>query len=156
MRFRDTQHGRIAIVTLDDRSGRVDAVIDSELIESSQLVLKNEEVLVVEGELSVDDFNGGFRIRTQSAYDLAAARERFARGLLIQVNDKLQQNDTLEQMFEALKAFGSGSTPVSFTYNNGKASARIRAGNRWLVKPDHQLLETLDSLSDGASVELIY
>jgi len=156
IRFRDTPHGRIAIVTLDDRSGRLDAVIDADLIEQSQLVLKNEEVLVVEGELSVDDFNGGFRLRTQSAYDLASARERFARGLLIQLNEKLQQSDTLESMFDALKAYGSGSTPVSFTYSNGEATARIRAGNRWLVTPDHKLLETLDHLSEGASVELIY
>ena len=156
IRMRDTPNGRIAIATLDDRGGRVDAVIDVNLLESSRITLEMEDVLVVDGELSVDDFNGGFRIRAQAIFDMAAARERFARSLLIRLNKNSCRDSALERMLETLAEHGAGSTPVTIDYDNGEASARIRAGNRWLVKPGHQLLERLEEIAGESAIELIY
>ena len=156
IRMLDTPNGRIAIATLDDRGGRVDAVIDVNLLESSRITLEMEDVLVVDGELSVDDFNGGFRIRAQAIFDIAAARERFARSLLIRLNKNSCRDSALERMLETLAEHGAGSTPVTIDYDNGEASARIRAGNRWLVKPGHQLLERLEEIAGESAIELIY
>lgn len=156
IRFRDAQHGKMAIVTLDDRSGRVDAIFDGELLERAYALFKSEEVLVVEGDLSVDEFNGGYRIRSRDAWDLGTARDRFARRLVISLTEPLQQSDAFEQMLETLKAHNSGNIPVCFDYSNGEASARIRAGSRWLVRPDHTLIESLHEIDSEAAVELIY
>jgi len=156
VRMRDTPNGRIAIATLDDRGGRVDAVIDVGLLETSRITLDMESVLVVDGELSVDDFNGGFRLRAQAIFDLAAARERFARSLLIRLNKDICRDSALERMLETLAEHGAGSTPVTIDYDNGEASARIRAGNRWLVRPEHSLLERLEEIAGESAIELIY
>ncbi len=156
IRFRDGYNGKMGIVTLDDRSGRVDAVFDGELLEQVYGLLKAEEVLVVEGDLSVDEFNGGYRIRGRDAWDLGTARDRFARRLVINLTEPMQSGDAFEQMLETLKAYGSGNIPVCFDYCNGKATARIKAGNRWLVKPDTALIDSLHEIDSDATVELVY
>ena len=156
IRMRDTPQGRLAIVTLDDRGGRVDAVIDVALLENNPDVLQAEEVLVVEGDLSVDEFSGGHRIRANAIYSLAAARERFARSLLIRFNPQLQHKDSFEQLLATLASHAPGATPVCFDYDNGEASVRIRAGNRWHVKPEPRLIERLDEIAGNDVTELIY
>ncbi len=155
-RMRETPVGRLAIVTLDDRGGRVDAVIDVSLLDSNPNVLQAEEVLVVEGELSVDEFSGGYRVRANAIYSLAAARERFARSLLIRFNPQLQQGDSFEQLLATLASHAPGATPVCFDYHNGEASVRILAGNRWHVKPEPRLIERLDEIAGNDVTELIY
>jgi len=223
IRYREGQNGRMVIATLDDRSGRVDAILDGELLERAGSLLQAEEVLVVDGELSVDDFNGGYRIRARDVWDMGTARDRFARRLVINIahsrrpgeaaeagvvgsgelngsNGAMKTNgvskpanngshgpngshavaspiardapvnvagnladglagglaDTVEQMLTTLSAYKSGNIPVCFDYCNGEASARIRAGDQWLVRPDSELIDSLKEIDSEASVELLY
>ena len=156
VRTRDVQGSKMGFVTLDDRGGRTDVVMGAELLETSQHFLLREEVLIVDGEISVDEFNGGFRIRARDVYDLAAARARFARRLVIDLGQNAVLPATLEQMLETLAASKRGNTPVCFDYSNGLAKARIQAGKTWLINPEHALLESLNQLAGEDSVELVY
>ena len=156
VRLRDTQSGRMAIVTLDDRSGRVDAIITGELLERSQPVLNADEVLVVEGELATDEYNGGYSIRAREVHDLSAARSRFARRLVISLDSSRLLEDSLERLLATLSAYRPGRTPLCFEYINGSASARIRAGNDWLIDPAAELIDDLYRLAGDDAVELQY
>jgi len=113
-------------------------------------------VLVVDGDISPDDFNGGFKIRTRELYDMAAARGRFARQLVIKLSASDVREQGLDKLLAALAEYKSGVTPVCFVYDNGQARARIRAGNRWAVNPRHELIDELDRLEGVGGVELIY
>jgi len=55
MRFRDTSNGKMAFVTLDDRSARVELTLRGEILETSAHLLVKDEVLIVDGDMSPDE-----------------------------------------------------------------------------------------------------
>jgi DNA polymerase-3 subunit alpha len=156
VRQRDGQGGRMLFVTLDDGTGRVDVTLRGEQIDASGHLVVKDEVLIVDGDVSPDEFNGGYRIRAREIYDLAGARARFARQLLIRLDGDQWCNGALDELIDTLSNYRSGTTPVWFSYRNGKAQARIRAGNRWAVNPQLELIDHLGRLTGEGNVELVY
>jgi len=156
VRFRDINGRKMAFVTLDDKTGRVEVSLSGELIDNSAHLIVKDEVLVVDGDVSPDDFNGGYKIRAREIHDMALARSRFARRLVINLkHDQLLQNG-LADLIETLSHYKSGSTPVCFQYDNGQARARIQAGQLWWVNPQDELLSNLNQLAGEGSAELVY
>ncbi len=156
VRFRDIQGRKMAFVTLDDQSERVEVSLSGELIDTSAHMIVKDDVLVVDGDVSPDDFNGGYKIRAREIYDMTQARARFARRLVINLKqDQLRQNG-LQDLLATLETYKSGSTPVCFEYHNGQAKAVIKAGQLWWVSPQHELLDNLNQITGEGSVELVY
>ena len=156
VRQRDAQGTRMLFVTLDDGTGRVEVSLRGETIDAMGHMIVKDEVLVVDGDISPDDFNGGFKIRARELYDMGAARARFARQLVIRLSANDVRERGLDELLAALAEYKSGVTPVCFVYDNDQARARIRAGNRWAVTPRHELIAQLDKLEGVGGVELIY
>jgi len=156
VRQRDGQGGRMQFITIDDGTGRVEISIRGEQIDDYAPRIVKDEVLIVDGDISPDEFNGGYKIRAREIYDLASARGRFARQLLIRLDAEQCREKNLDKLIAALSNYKSGTTPVWFSYRNASAEARIRAGNRWAVTPRLELLSDLDELTGSGNVELVY
>ena len=156
VRFRDVQGGKMGFVTLDDQTGRVEITLRGDIIDSSAHLIQKDEVLVVEGEISPDDFNGGHKIRAAEIYDMARARGRFARRLIINLSAGQLSEAGLQDLLKTLSTHNRGSTPVCFNYQNQQASASIQAGRQWAVNPQQELLASLNLLTGENSVELVY
>ncbi len=73
-----------AILTLEDESGRLDVVLESELLASAGAALQIDAILVVEGDVRYDKFREAPSLRAWELHDWAAARRRHARRLHIQ------------------------------------------------------------------------
>ena len=156
IRFRDIQGRKMAFVTLDDKSARLEIVLNGELIDNSAHMIVKDDVLIVDGDISPDEFNGGFKIRAREIYDIAQARARFARRLVISLRSEHIREQGLSKLVDMLSNYKSGTTPVCFDYTNGQASARIKAGLQWAVDPGPELLHSLSELTGEGSVELVY
>jgi DNA polymerase-3 subunit alpha len=156
IRFRDIQGGKMGFATLDDQSGRVEVTMRGDLLEASGHLLHRDEVLVVDGDISTDDFNGGYKIRAKEIYTLETARSRFARRLVINLSANQLRTRGLDELIATLKTYSKGSTPVQFEYDNGEAKAKIQAGKGWRVHPKHELLDDLSKLTGEKNIELVY
>lgn len=156
IRYRDTPGGKMAFVTLDDRSARVDVILRGDILETSSDRLVKDEVLIVDGEMSPDEFNGGYKIRAKEIHDLASARARFARRLVVKLRHDQIREQGLDTLLATLSEYASGTTPVCIEYNNGNARAEVRAGHGWRVQPQPELIRSLEALTDKQSVELVY
>ncbi|MGA0609128.1 DNA polymerase III subunit alpha [Caldimonas sp. KR1-144] len=86
LRFVNGQRGRVAIFKLDDKSEPIEAVANEELINANREILRDDELIVVQGKVQPDRFSGGLRLNVQQIWDLAAARCKFARYLRVPVN----------------------------------------------------------------------
>lgn len=85
-RVMTTKRGtRIGLMTLDDRSGRMEVMLYSEALDRYAEWLEKDRILVVSGQVSFDDFNGGLKMSAREVMDLGSAREKFARGLSISI-----------------------------------------------------------------------
>jgi len=156
VRQRDGQGGRMLFITLDDGTARLEVSLRGEQIDQSSHLVVKDEVLIVEGEVSPDEFNGGYKIRAREVHDIGSARARFARQLLIKLDGDQWRNGALDELITTLSNYKSGTIPVWFSYQNGAARARVRAGNRWAVNPQMELIDHLGKLTGEENVELVY
>jgi DNA polymerase-3 subunit alpha len=156
IRQRDGQGGRMLIVTLDDGTGRVEAVLRGELIDRAAESVQRDEVLVVEGEVSFDDFSGGYRVRAREVMDLAAARDRFARRLVLKLESAAMDEQRHHALLELLGQYKGGTTPLGIVWRNGEAEARFPAGPRYAVRPAAALIASLEELLGQGQVKLLY
>jgi DNA polymerase-3 subunit alpha len=86
LRVVNGQRGRVAIFKLDDGSEAMEAVANEELLTANRELLKDDELVIVQGKVQPDRFSGGVRLNVQSVWDLAAARCRFGKYLRVEVN----------------------------------------------------------------------
>jgi DNA polymerase-3 subunit alpha len=83
LRVINGQRGRVAIFKLDDKSDVIEAVANEELLDANRDLLKDDELIVVQGKVQPDRFSGGLRLNVQQVWSLGAARCRFARFLRV-------------------------------------------------------------------------
>jgi len=86
LRVVNGQRGRVALFRLDDKSEPIEAVANEELLDANRELLKDDELVIVQGKVQPDRFSGGLRLNVQQVWDLAAARCRFGRHLRVAVN----------------------------------------------------------------------
>ncbi|HSW08054.1 DNA polymerase III subunit alpha [Aquabacterium sp.] len=89
LRFVNGQRGRVGIFKLDDKSETIEAVVNDELIEANKELLKEDELLIVQGKVQPDRFSGGLRLNITAVWDLASARARFGRYMQVAINGVL-------------------------------------------------------------------
>ena len=154
-RVMTTKRGtRIGIMTLDDRSGRMEVMLFSDALERYAELLENDKILVVSGQVSFDDFNGGLKMTAREVMDLGAAREKYARGLSVSISESQVDSQFFERFSGILEPYRAGTIPVHVYYQRHDARARLTLGTEWRVTPSDALLDDLKQLLGSDQVEL--
>ncbi len=156
MRTMNTRRGdRMAFITIDDRSARIELAVFAEAYQQHRHLLAKDKLIVVEGEVSVDEYSGGYKMSARNLYDLDQAREHFARRLVVAVADRQAGNGFIPGLQTALSPFREGNCPVILDYRAGHARAEIQLGRQWRVHPTDELLHRLREMvgEEGVRVE---
>jgi len=157
IRTMQTRRGdRMAFVTLDDRTGRLELAVFSDIYHASRELLTKDTLIVVDGQLSVDDYTGGFKMRADKLYTMDEARAGFASRLVIDVNVDLAANGFVNELKQILLPVVDGPCPVYLSYCNQDAEAEILLGAKWKVNPTASVLEKLEGLAGEEHVHIIY
>ena len=156
LRTLNSRAGRMAVITLDDRTARMDAVVYSDLFAAHRELLVKDKLLILEGEVGVDDFTGGCSMTVQKLSDLDTAREAFARNVVIRLGEDRVGDGLLDELRDAIKVHGHGRTGLCIDYLRSDASVRLDLGNDWRVHPTQELLKRLSDLVGPESVEVEY
>ncbi len=86
LRIVNGQRGRVALFKLDDKSEAIEAVANEELLNANRDLLRDDELIIVQGKVQPDRFSGGLRLTVAQVWDLAGARCRFGKYLRVAVN----------------------------------------------------------------------
>ena len=124
VRTQMTRSGKMLFVQLDDGTGMVEVSVFNELFEAERAKIVTDEVLVIEGKVSYDDFSGGNRVVADKLMTLGEARARFAKHLLLHMNG----GSDARKLKSLLTPFAPGPAQVRIRYRN--ADCRMRNGAR--------------------------
>jgi DNA polymerase-3 subunit alpha len=156
-RTRNTQSGsRIAFVTLDDRTARMEIRVFSRVFEQYRALLANDKVLVVQGTLAFDDFSGSMRLNAEKIYEIDQAREVYAKRLVVDVTALKAGNGFVSSLANVLSPYCEGTTPVGIHYLGSAAQAHMTLGDQWRVHPTDELLHRLRELAGDSQVRIVY
>ena len=146
----------MAFVTLDDRTGRLELAVFSDTYQHYRDLIARDRLVVVEGEVSIDDYTGGVKMSAQKIYDIDHAREAFAKRLVLSVDEKKAGNGFIKELAEVLSPFREGHCPVLVDYHRPDATAQIQLGRDWRVRPTDELIRRLDELAGREHVRVEY
>jgi DNA polymerase III subunit alpha len=158
IRIRMTARGKMGIVTLDDAISRVDVVVGNDLLTQSQRLVQEDQLLIVEGRVSHDDFTGGIRVTARKLFDLATARNQFAHHLKISCNG---QSDAAK-LRDILKPYCGASQNnlkrcrVKIDYHNEKGHVELLLGHDWQVDLHDELIDGLTQWLSEENVKILY
>ncbi|NKW87999.1 DNA polymerase III subunit alpha [Alteromonadaceae bacterium A_SAG4] len=147
---------RWAIVTLDDKSARIDVRFFPDMYEQFESVLETDRILLIKGQVSFDDFSGGNTITARDVMDIVQAREKNARALALNIDTQLLEPKKMSQMQSILQAFNGGSCPVQLAVTHPDAEVTLACGARWYVTPEDQLLHDLKQCLGDKAVSILY
>ncbi|MCG9691957.1 DNA polymerase III subunit alpha [Vibrio sp. Isolate22] len=154
-RVMTTKRGtRIGLMTIDDRSGRMEVMLFSDALDRYAELLEKDKIVVVSGQVSFDDFNGGLKMSAREVMDLGSAREKYARGVSISIDESQINGQFFERFSQILEPYRAGTVPVNVYYQRADARARLTLGTEWRVTPSDTLLDELKQLLGNSQVEL--
>ncbi|KIZ51474.1 MULTISPECIES: DNA polymerase III subunit alpha [Pseudomonas] len=146
---------KMGFVTLDDRSGRIEASLFAEAFNAAQALLQTDALVIVEGEVSQDDFSGGLRLRAKRVLGLEEARTALAESLRIAVRSEALAGDRLRWLGE-LCGRHRGACPVTIDYQGPTARALLQFGENYRIDPADGLIQTLRDQFGRENVFLNY
>ncbi|MFZ3322276.1 MAG: DNA polymerase III subunit alpha [Usitatibacter sp.] len=152
VQMRNSRRGRMAILTLDDGSARVEVVVFGELFHEKRSVIQEDQVVVVKGRIFPDEFTGGLRITADGLMDLAEVRSAHAKLLRLSINGQADS----AKLKSLLAQYGGGRCNVSIHYRNASGECDIRLPDSCRVKVSAPLLDSLTEWLEEKNVEVVY
>ncbi len=158
VRARMTQRGKMAIVGIDDGTTRIEVVVGNELLNQSHHLLKEDQLIIVEGRVSHDDFSGGIRVNARKLHDLSGLRNSKASFLKISCNG---QSDAIK-LKALLKPYCKSASdeqrgcPVKVEYHNKTSKVELMLGRAWRVDLHEELIAGLTQWLSRDNVKILY
>lgn len=157
VRIRMTQRGKMAVVALDDAVARVEVMVGTELLSQHAPLVKEDQLLIIEGRISHDDFSGGIRVSARKLFDLASARSQYANMLKLSCNG---QSDAVKLSAILAPYCNKNSDkrlcPVKIEYHNAQGQASLMLGEDWRVELHDELLRNLQAWLSKDNVKILY
>ena len=155
VRTRQTKRGdRFGIITFDDGTSQIEAVCFTEPYQKFRSLLNVDQLLIVDGEVSIDEFNNNPRITVRDLYTLDHARQKF--GKYVQIQFKQANAIEATNLRQILSRHTGGNCPVVLRCLDNEVQTDIRLGTKWMVKPSEQLFSSLQEQLNIDCVEVVY
>ncbi|WDD97678.1 DNA polymerase III subunit alpha [Thalassomonas actiniarum] len=145
---------RWALVTLDDKSARMDVRLFPDDYDRFAELLVNDAILVCSGQVSFDEYSGGNTMTGRDIMTIADARENYVSSLDIQVVRSAIQDDFITKFTQVLSPYKDGTCPVRVFYQREEAQAMLELGVQWRVTPADMLLYELKTLLGDDNIAL--
>ena len=137
---------KMCFLVLDDKSSRIEVSVFSDRYEKYSKLLFKDRLIVVEGELSNNDYGEGLSVRAEKILDINEARIRYAHSLCLDFSGALLPDDFSHMLKNILSPHlqtNSGSrVSIKYSHHN-EAEALLSLGENWMVTPSDDLLSAL-------------
>ena len=143
----------MAFVQLEDWSGRIEVSLFREVFTEYRALLTRDAILIVEGGLSLDEFNGGFQLRARRVSTLDEALARQARLLRVKLNGV--DAGFTARLQQVIAGHRGGRTPLRLAYANKLGRGELELGANWRVRASADLKRSLDALPGVLGTELL-
>jgi DNA polymerase-3 subunit alpha len=151
----------MASVVLDDRTGRIEVTVFSELYEKVRDLLAADRILAVTGSLNFDEYRDSWSLRANEVRTLEAMREAAADHILLRLDlgdpaAHAKGQDLIGRLRETLAAYKGGKVAVQIDYRRRGAGVRLVLGDDWRVQPTDELLKRLRHLLGADAAQVAY
>ena len=158
--LRNKRGETMSFIVVDDRSGRMEVSLFADVYADHRHKIDADALVIVEGDIQLDEFTGSLRMRARSVMSVDEARDRYARGVSIDLTNCVrayngQLTVRLREILTAHRADGCGKE-VAIRCRSPGAEGSVTLGDAWRVTPCEQLLDELRGEFGSDVVRLSY
>ena len=150
------KRGPRVILTLDDRTGRIEAMLFEETYQKHRDLISKDALVLVEGLLRFDEFSDAWRLAARRITELDKVREQEARRLVLQLLARARPPRSASAWRRSSRRGARGPCPITLEYTGAQARGALTLGSEWNVRASRELLEQLEGLMGRDSVQVIY
>jgi DNA polymerase-3 subunit alpha len=143
-----------ALVTLDDKSARMDIRLFPDDYDNFAEMLVSDAILVCSGQVSFDEYSGGITMTARDIMTVADARENYVTSVDVNVNKTKAGEGFIDKFTDVLTPYKDGTCPIRLFYQRDEAKAMLELGVQWRVTPADPLLHELKTLLGDGDVTL--
>lgn len=147
---------RWALVTLDDKSARMDIRLYPEVYERYEDVLTADNLLWMKGQVSFDEYSGGNTMNALEVLTLMQVRTKYAKQLRLHLQATKCTVSSVAKIQDILQPYRGGSCPLHIQVEHADASAVLATSATWFVEPQDELLSSLSHVLGADNVSLLF
>ncbi len=135
----------MCFMILDDKSSRIEVAVYADRYEKYSRHLSKDQLVIVEGELTNNDYGEGLSVKADKILDIDEARSLYGRGLFLDLSAGIipeDFNEKLKVLLSPHRQTNLGSR-VNIRYGLTEAEATLSLGENWKVNPSDDLLGSL-------------
>ena len=162
MRVMKTKRGdTMGFITLDDRTGRMEVAVFADTYNEYRGKHVKDALLIVEGQVSNDDYSGGLKMRAAKVTHLEEARQDQLRSITVDWNSR-DASSNPQQLVSFLENYRvpdyseKRGCDIVINYQRADAKAALRLSQEWRVIPVDDLLQKLRDHYGNNSLKLSY
>ena len=156
IRTLNTRRGKMAIISLDDGSARLEIVIYREVFERHVEKLYVDNIVVMETKCGEDRYSGEFRVEATEVMSMDDARNKLAVGLSLLIKGSDADAGLLSELHKVIGAHSAGKIPVFVDYEVNRDLARLRLPETCDVYLSDNLIDNLATSLGDDCVKLEY
>jgi len=149
---------RMAFISLDDHTGRQEIAVFADLFKNSKDFIIKDSLLIIEGEVSRDNFSGGVKMRANTLWSLDAYRNQQATKFIIRYNENNNEENFAKKLLSFFNTLGPATSerksPVEVHYRVKDAIAVLSLPERWSFNLRENTTSLLQEMCDG-NAELV-
>lgn len=156
VRVVNSKRGKMAAITLDDGTARLEVMVYSDLYQTKREILVKDQLLIIEGDVREDDYTGGYNVTATEILTIEQVRTHYAKRLDIVVSSTQSDGNMAQSLLNILQSHRQGSCQVRIYYQHSQADVELFLGNQWQIKVNPLLLEQVQQLLGKEQVHIIY
>ena len=135
----------MCFMILDDKSSRIEVAVYADRYEKYSRHLSKDQLVIVEGELTNNDYGEGLSVKAEKILDIDEARSLYGRGLFLDLSAGTIPEDFNEKLKVLLSPHRQSNlgSRVNIRYGLTEAEATLSLGESWKVNPSDELLGSL-------------
>src|SRR6266480_2268685 len=149
------KRGPRVILTLDDRTGRIEAMLFEETWQKHRDLIAKDALVLVEGLLRFDEFSDAWRLSARRISELDEVLSRCAQRLVIRCTHA-DAAALCERLATMLTPWRGGPCPITIEYTGREACGALTLGGEWSVRASRELLEQLEGVLGRGALQVIY
>ena len=141
-----------AFVQVEDTRGRLECAFFSDAYSQFAPLLSRDRIIIVEGSLREDSFNGGYSLRARQCWDFRSLCAQYGRRLALTVD--LREDGAWERLQQAMAAYRPGGTPLRLDLVTAGSRGVVDLNGPASVRTDAELINQLRGLRGVSQVSL--
>ena len=146
----------INILSIDDSSGSIDVIIYPDVYDKYKDMLRENEILFVTGNISIDEYNGSLSIKASSVVNIDFARQNYSKKIELLITSDKTNDETIGKLINILEPHKNGKCPLIIKCISNQHIVPLSLDEQWHINPTSVLINNLTKLLGSENIIVKY